>query len=72
MKDVGFFRRGWHLTLLSAVLLLAFLVPLLWMVSTALKSTSEIYSYPPKLISLSPDWTIWSQILTDPKLAAIL
>ena len=69
MKTFSFFRRGWHLTLLSALLLFVFLIPLLWMVSTALKSTSEIYSYPPKLISLSPDWTIWSQILTDPEIS---
>lgn len=69
MKNVGFFRHQWHLTLLSALLLFVFLIPLLWMVSTALKSNSEIFSYPPKLISLSPDWTIWSQILTDPQIS---
>ncbi|HEY0790856.1 MAG TPA: carbohydrate ABC transporter permease [Chthoniobacterales bacterium] len=69
MRKGLFFRRGWHLTLLSAGLLFLFLVPLFWMVSTALKPTSDIYADPPKLIPLQPDWTIWGRILADPQIS---
>ena len=39
---------------------IAMLVPFLWMVFTSLKSTPEIYSYPPKLL---PEVFLWSNYI---------
>jgi multiple sugar transport system permease protein len=56
------------LTSLSAVCLIFFLVPLFWMISTALKPLSEIFAYPPRLVPENIDWSVWSRILTDPQI----
>jgi multiple sugar transport system permease protein len=68
VKAHPFFQRGWHLTALSAVCLIFFLVPLFWMISTALKPLSEIFAYPPRLVPENIDWSVWSRILTDPQI----
>jgi multiple sugar transport system permease protein len=68
VKAHPFFQRGWHLTSLSAVCLIFFLVPLFWMISTALKPLSEIFAYPPRLVPENIDWSVWSRILTDPQI----
>ena len=65
MKRDSFFKRGWHLTIVSAICLGFFLVPIFWMISTALKPLSEIFAYPPRILPESIDWSIWSRILTD-------
>jgi multiple sugar transport system permease protein len=68
VKKSFIFREKWHYTFVSAFCLAVFLVPVFWMVSTAFKPVSEIYAYPPKLISGQPDWAIWSRILGDPQI----
>jgi multiple sugar transport system permease protein len=66
MKTV--FQRGWHLTLISAACLTFFLVPIFWMISTALKPLAEISAYPPRLLPETIDWSIWLRILSDPQI----
>jgi ABC-type glycerol-3-phosphate transport system permease component len=50
MRTVPFSQRGWHLTIVSAACLAVFLVPIFWMISTALKPISEIFANPPRLV----------------------
>src|SRR4030088_3468277 len=61
-----FFRRGWHWTLVSILLLAIFLFPIYWLVTTAVKPAADLFSVPPKLIPDSIDWSVWSQVLADP------
>jgi multiple sugar transport system permease protein len=68
VKKYSFVQRGWHLTIVSAICLGVFLVPIFWMISTALKPLSEINAYPPKVLPEEIDWSIWSRILTDPQI----
>jgi multiple sugar transport system permease protein len=60
------FRRGWHWTLVSILLLAIFLFPIYWLVTTAVKPAADLFSVPPKLIPDSIDWSVWSQVLADP------
>jgi multiple sugar transport system permease protein len=68
VKKDPFFQRGWHLTIVSAICLGVFLVPIFWMISTALKPLSEINAYPPRMLPEDIDWSIWSRILSDPQI----
>jgi multiple sugar transport system permease protein len=52
--------------LLYAVLLVlavAFMAPFLWSVSTSLKSTAEIYTFPPTLFPAVPQWGNYARVL---------
>ena len=51
-------RKLWPLSLhlLVFAFALAMIFPFLWMVSTSLKSDSEVFAYPPKLIPWPPVW----------------
>lgn len=42
--------------LLMTALALIFLIPLLWMFSTSLKTRAEIFAWPPQWLPASPDW----------------
>lgn len=56
-------------TVLSVLMLAVFLFPIYWMVATSVKPVSEIFSNPPQLIPLSPDFGAWqSRILGDPSI----
>ncbi len=65
MKRSPFFQRGWHLTIVSAICLGFFLIPIFWMISTALKPLSEIFASPPRILPENIDWSIWVRILSD-------
>lgn len=57
------FRHGRTIALYSTLFVLAtlFLLPLVWMVSTALKTTGATEAYPPSLLAVP---AIWSNFLT--------
>lgn len=48
---------------LLVVLGVAFLAPFLWSVSTSLKSTAEIYTFPPTLLPAMPRWGNYARVL---------
>src|SRR5579884_3217779 len=48
---------------LLVVLAVVFASPFLWTVSTSLKSTPEIYSFPPTLLPASPQWGNYLRLL---------
>jgi multiple sugar transport system permease protein len=62
----GFWTQRWHLTLLSILFLGFFLFPVYWLVTTALRPSSEIFAITPKLIPDSIDWKIWTTVLHTP------
>jgi multiple sugar transport system permease protein len=45
------------------VLAVMFVAPFLWSVSTSLKSTAEIYSFPPTLLPSVPQWGNYARVL---------
>jgi multiple sugar transport system permease protein len=45
------------------VLAVAFMAPFLWSVSTSLKSTAEIYTFPPTLFPAVPQWGNYARVL---------
>ena len=50
LREIGF-----HLLLIPAALI--FLVPFIWMVSTSLKSDTQLYVYPPIWVPIPPQWS---------------
>ncbi|WP_090091116.1 carbohydrate ABC transporter permease [Clostridium uliginosum] len=52
-----------HLLILSASLIAFF--PFLWMGSSALKTSSEIFNFPPKLIPNSPQWRNFIEVFKE-------
>lgn len=57
---VGGRRWHWEIFVVHAVLLAAgtlFVLPLLWMVSTALKPDTQLFAYPPEWIPKPPMWS---------------
>lgn len=60
-------RSGYHLTFISLALLCIFLFPIYWMVLTSLKTTPQIFTYPPVFIPENLDFDMWiNGILPDP------
>ena len=57
-------RRALGYLALSLIAALS-LLPLVWMVSTSLKSRDEVFSYPPNFIPRTPRWDNYSSIWTD-------
>ena len=53
------------LYLLLGVLAVLFAAPFLWAVSTSLKQTQEIYSFPPTLLPRSPQWETYLRVLEE-------
>lgn len=53
-------RGGLHLVLVVASL--AFLFPLLWMVSSSLKPAAEVMAFPPSLVPTSPRWSTYAEV----------
>jgi multiple sugar transport system permease protein len=63
-------RRPRHLwvTHLALVLIGAgFILPLAWMVSTSLKSSTEAMEFPPKLLPVPPYWQTYTDVLNHPR-----
>ena len=54
---------GFYAILVVAALFV--LVPVFWMVSTALKPETELFSTPPKLWPSTPDFTAFTRVFTD-------
>lgn len=50
--------RLWRTSIYAMLLLgtAAFLLPFLWMVSTALKQSDEVFTFPPTILPSSPQW----------------
>jgi multiple sugar transport system permease protein len=63
-----FFRNGksiravlWHVLLFTGALLMA--LPFIWMLLTSLKSTAEIFVYPPVWFPAAPRWSNYTDVL---------
>ncbi|MEP7293733.1 MAG: carbohydrate ABC transporter permease [Chloroflexota bacterium] len=51
---------------------MAYLFPVYWMVATSLKSSSDIFATPPKLLPVPPDFTAYrTQVLQNPVLVTV-
>jgi multiple sugar transport system permease protein len=48
---------------LTVVLALIFLFPLVWTVSSSLKSPAQIFSFPPALVPIPPQWVNYATVL---------
>lgn len=60
-------RKGWQRWLVLALLwgvAILFLIPLLWMVSSSLKPTYQIFEVPPRWIPNPPRWENYTEALT--------
>src|SRR5690242_20530326 len=64
-------RRSWtrlwrtvSLHALLSLVALLFVGPLLWMLSSSLKSNGEIFVFPPRLLPAPPIWSNYPQALT--------
>ena len=62
-----------------ALIILALLIcalfpgfPVLWMISSSLKSNVDIFAYPPRLISDSFSFDAYIAVLTDPRASPLL
>ena len=53
----------------ATIIALVMLFPLFWMVSLALRTNAEIFSYPPKLLAFPLQWRHFADIWNDPQLA---
>jgi multiple sugar transport system permease protein len=66
---MGMRRRALVASTIDHILIIAlscvFLMPLLWMLSTALKSTGDTMALPPVFVPSSPDWSNFSTALTN-------
>ncbi len=56
-------------TVLVAIAVVAFLLPMVWLFSTSLKSKDEVFSYPPQVIPQDPQWSNYIDIWTDSPLS---
>jgi len=56
--------RQFFIFILLLVLGVSMIVPFLWMVSTSLKSETEIYSYPPRFLPKTFQWSNYKEALT--------
>lgn len=56
---------GYGLTLIGTVLVLIYLFPVFWMASTSLKSESEIFATPPKIIPSPIAWDVYRDAVID-------
>ncbi|MFN3330957.1 MAG: carbohydrate ABC transporter permease [Caldilinea sp.] len=63
MRGQNRWRRWLVLALLWGVAIL-FLIPLLWMLSSSLKPTYQIFETPPRWIPIPPRWENYSEALT--------
>jgi multiple sugar transport system permease protein len=60
-------NRGWILTIVSLLLLCAFLFPIYWMVATSVKTNADVFVYPPKVLPTNIALGSWTnRILGDP------
>lgn len=60
-------RFQWSLSLVSLVMLLIYLFPIYWMLTTAVKPGTQLLAYPPQFIPTEIDFTVWQRrILDDP------
>jgi multiple sugar transport system permease protein len=66
---MGMRRRALVASIIEHIVIIAlscvFLMPLLWMLSTALKSTGDTMALPPVFVPSSPDWSNFSTALTN-------
>ena len=49
---------------LLCVLLIPFVFPTWWMVTSSLKPISDIFVFPPQLFPTHPDWSSYKQVFT--------
>ncbi len=54
LRATGWRRRVWKLAIIAGGLVM--LVPILWMISTSLKTPADLVAWPPKLLSWPPRW----------------
>jgi multiple sugar transport system permease protein len=58
-------RSGWGYTLVGALIVLAYLFPVYWMVITSLKPPQQIFATPPLLVPAPPVLTSYQQAVFD-------
>ncbi len=64
-----FLRHSYAKTLVAVIFVAIYLFPVYWMVSTSIKSASDIFATPPKLFPLPPNFTAYeAQVLHNPVL----
>lgn len=61
--------KSWVFTLVSVLMLAVFLFPIYWMITTAVKPTTEIFANPPRFIPTSLDFSAWRERIFDPRIA---
>lgn len=57
---VGSASRQVVIVIISAI----FVIPLLWMINTSLKTSAQVFTYPPILVPPKPQWSNFIQALT--------
>jgi multiple sugar transport system permease protein len=62
-RGPAFYLTQLVLYLVIVALAVLFAAPFLWAVSTSLKQTQEIYSFPPTLLPRSPQWGTYVRVL---------
>ena len=72
-RFAGMRRGGYVWTLVGIALVLVYLFPVFWMVSTSLKTDAGIYANPPQLIPVPLEWENYREAVLDnpPVLKAI-
>jgi multiple sugar transport system permease protein len=56
-------------TVLVAVAAIGFVLPMVWLFSTSLKTKDEVFTYPPQVIPPDPQWSNYTDIWTQYPLA---
>jgi multiple sugar transport system permease protein len=59
-------------TVIIALLAVLFVLPLLWMISSSLKTPTGVFGYPMKWIPKDPQWSNYKQIWTDKDIPFLL
>jgi len=72
LRQTAFWRKGYPRTIVASLFVLAYLLPVYWMVATSLKSSSDIFAVPPKLIPVPPIFASYeNEVLHNPVLITV-
>lgn len=62
---ISLYKKGYGLSLVSLLLLGIFLFPIYWMVVTSLRTSTEIFAYPPQFIPNHTDLTYFREVVFE-------
>jgi multiple sugar transport system permease protein len=66
-------RRDYLKTLIATIFVLAYLLPVYWMVATSLKSRGDILATPPQLVPIPPIFGAYQEeVFTNPEIVTVL